>query len=138
MTAKVQSLPGALPLHENKDFLRESEWVILKLLCRSLDSLADNDAEELSAASGNQLAAERCKQLISIVRLSKRTGLGSWAARLMVEAGLDEQEIDVQSAEKISAKVNQHMGYAIFNPATTHALADLQEQWRDQAQQENA
>jgi len=138
MTAKVQSLPGALPLHEDKDFLRESEWVILKLLCRSLDSLADNDAEELSAASGNQLTIERCKQLISIIRLSKRAGLGSWAARLMVEAGLDEQEIDALNAEKISAKVNLHMGYAIFNPATTRALADLQEKWRYQTQQENA
>jgi len=137
MTAKVQSLPGALPLHEDKDFLRESEWVILKLLCRSLDSLADNDAEELSAASGNQLAVERCKQLISIVRLSKREGMGSWVARLIVEAGLDEQDIDTQSAEQISARVNQHMGYAIFNPATTRALADLQDKWRHQNQQEN-
>ncbi len=138
MTAKIQPLPGALPLHEDKNFLRESEWVILKLLCRPLDSLAENNAEELSAASGKQLAVERCKQLISIVRLSKRAGLGSWAARLIVEAGFDEQDVDSLAAEEISATVNQHMGYAIFNPATTRALAALQETWRNKNQQENA
>jgi len=138
MTAKVQTLPGALPLHEDRDFLRESEWIILKLLCRPLDSLTESTAEELSAASGGQLSVERCAELIAIVRLNRLPGLGSWAARLLVEAGLSEHDICSLSAENISKHINQHTGYAIFNPATTRALAELQQTWPQKARQEDA
>jgi len=138
MTAKVQTLPGALPLHEDRDFLRESEWIILKLLCRPLDSLTESTAEELSAASGGQLSVERCAELIAIVRLKQLPGLGSWAARLLVEAGLSEHDICSLSAENISNHINQHTGYAIFNSATTRALAELQQTWPKKPQQEGA
>ncbi|MDX8391482.1 MAG: hypothetical protein R8K53_02785 [Mariprofundaceae bacterium] len=133
MTAKIKSLPGALPLHEDRDFLRESEWIILKLLCRPLDGLAESNGEELSAASGSQLSIERCNQLIGIVRISQLPGLGSWIARLLVEAGLSEHDVRALAAADVSKRVNQHMGYAICNPATTRALGELQQKW----QQEN-
>ncbi|MDQ6987560.1 MAG: hypothetical protein Q9M25_07150 [Mariprofundaceae bacterium] len=136
MTAKVQTLPGALPLHENRDFLRESEWIILKLLCRPLDDLAKSHAEELSAASGGQLSVERCAELIAIVRVSQLPGLGSWAARLLVEAGLSKHDVCSLSAEDVCERVNQHTGYAIFNSATTRALAELQQTWSQETRQE--
>jgi len=138
MTSKVQTLPGALPLHEDRDFLRESEWIILKLLCRPLDSLAESEAEEVSAASGGQLTVERCAELIAIVRLNQLPGLGSWAARLLVEASLSEHDVCSLSAEDVCERVNQHTGYAIFNPATTRALAELQKKWPQKSQQESA
>jgi len=132
MTAQLQSLPGTFPLHEDKPFTSESEWVILKLLCRSLDSLVDGEAEELSLASGNQFTVERCAELIAIVRISKLHGLGSWMARLLVEAGLNEQDVLNLPADELCARVNQHMGYTICNAATSRALEGLQAAWRKQ------
>lgn len=122
-------MPGTFPLHENRDFLRESEWVILKLLCRPVNSLATADADELSNASGDQLSPKRCRQLINIVRISNLSGLGTWIARLMVEAGVDEQTLLPLSAEDIVGRVNTHAGYPICNKATMHAIADLQVSW---------
>jgi len=43
----VQAMPGAFPLHLDKDYVSESEWVIWKLLCRPLSSLPENTPEEL-------------------------------------------------------------------------------------------
>jgi len=122
-------MPGTFPLHEDRDFLRESEWVILKLLCRPVDSLAAADTDELSNASGGQLSPERCRQLINIVRISNLPGLGTWIARLVVEAGMDEQALLPLSAEAIVNRVNTHAGYPICNQATVHALTDLQASW---------
>jgi len=129
MNTQVQAIPGTFPLHENKDFLRESEWVILKLLCRPVDSLATANADELSSASGGQLAPKRCRQLIDMIRISKLKGLGTWMARLMVEAELDEQALLTMSAENLIERVNSHAGYPICNQATMHAIANLQTSW---------
>ncbi len=129
MSAQVQPMPGTFPLCEDRDFLRESEWVILKLLCRPVDDLATADAGELSRASGGQLLPERCKQLIDIVRISKLPGLGTWMARLMVEAGMDEHALLTRPAEELIARVNAHATYPICNQATMHAIADLQRSW---------
>jgi len=129
MTAQVQSMPGTFPLHENKDFLRESEWVILKLLCRPVDGLATADADELSKTSGEQLSPERCRQIINIVRISSLPGLGTWIARLLSETGLDEDAVRTLPAEEIVTHVNKHAGYPICNQATEHAIAGLQTSW---------
>jgi len=144
MTAQLKSLPGTFPLHEDKPFTSESEWVILKLLCRSLDSLVDADADgkdgaaELALASGNQFTVERCRELISIVRISKLQGLGSWMARLLVEAGLSEHDVIHLPAEELCSRVNEHMGYTICNTATCRALEGLQDIWRKLSSQEES
>ncbi len=124
-------MPGTFPLHEDKDFLRESEWVILKLLCRPIDHLATANADELSRASGGQLAAERCEQLIEIVRISKLPGLGTWIARLMVESGLNERALLTLPAEDLIDRMNAHTTYPICNRATMHAIAGLQLSWNN-------
>lgn len=130
MKTNVQSLPGAFPLHEDKNFLSESEWVILKLLCRPIDSIVDNQAEELSQATGNQITTERCDELIRIVQIQSLPGLGSWIARLMAESGLSKDQVLHQASEDIVQRINQHFGYAICNPATQQALDKLQLQWK--------
>jgi len=131
MTAQLQSLPGTFPLHEDKSFLSESEWIILKLLCRPLDSLADADANELAQATGGQLSVDRCNELISIVHISRLPGLGSWVARLMVEAGLNEEDVLNLPAETICERINTQMGYTVCNTATSRALTGLQAGWRN-------
>lgn len=126
---EVKTLPGAFPLHQEREFLSESEWVILKLLCRPLDSLAEADAAELSQASGGQLSQPRCDELIRIVRIAALPGLGSWIARLMAGAGLDEQTVRTLAAEEIMQRINDHAGYPLCNRATVHALQELQADW---------
>ncbi|HKJ83064.1 MAG TPA: hypothetical protein VJ961_03470 [Mariprofundaceae bacterium] len=126
---EVQTLPGAFPLHQERDFLSESEWVVLKLLCRPVESLAEADAAELSRASGGQLSEPRCEVLIHIVRIASLPGLGSWIARLMAEAGLNEHDIRTLSAEDIMQRVNNHAGYPLCNRATVLALEALQKRW---------
>jgi hypothetical protein len=134
MTAQLKSLPGTFPLHEDKPFIGESEWVILKLLCRPLESLADADADELAQASGGQIPVQRCRELIAIVRISDLPGLGSWMARLLVESGVSEQDVLHLPAEALIERINAHMGYAICNQATSRALAGLQEKWSKEGQ----
>jgi len=129
MNAQIQPMPGTFPLCEDRDFLRESEWVILKLLCRPVDDLADADADELSCASGGQLSSERCRQLINIVRIAKLPGLGTWIARLMVEAGIDEQMLLALPVEDLIERVNTHAAYPICNQATVYAISSLQASW---------
>ncbi len=126
---QVSRLPGSFPLHEDRDFLSESEWVILQLLRRPVESLADADADELSAATGGQIRPERCRQLIEIVRIHRLPGLGSWIARLMVEAGLSAEDVRSRPAEELTARINEHAGYPLCNAATTRALAALQAGW---------
>jgi hypothetical protein len=130
MVNNVQALPGAFPLHADKDFITESEWVILKLLCRPVMEIDNTDAEELCKASGGQITEKRADELIHIVRISKLPGLGTWIARLMGEAGLDEQQVKTDAPEEIMHRINERMGYPLCNDATVRALADLQLQWK--------
>ena len=126
----VQALPGTFPLHEDKNFITESEWVILKLLCRPLDKIGGTNAEELSQASGGQIKVERANELIHIVQIAELPGIGSWIARLMAEAGLDLEQVKTRSADEIMNLINEHSGYPLCNDATVRALADLQLQWK--------
>lgn len=128
--SNVQVLPGAFPLHEDRNFLSESEWVIFKLLCRPLESFVDAEAAELSTATGNQVSVERCEQLIRIVRIQRLAGLGSWIARILAEAGFSDSDVRELDAGEISERVNRKMGYPLLNDATTRALAALQLQWK--------
>jgi len=130
MTGNVQALPGAFPLHEDKNFITESEWVILKLLCRPVDELGDTDAEEVSQASGGQIKVERADELIRIVQIKSLPGLGSWIARLMAEVGLDVEGVKTRSADEIMDLINERSGYPLCNDATVRALSDLQLQWK--------
>jgi len=130
----VQVLPGVFPLHADKNFLAESEWVIFKLLCRAIESFPDNTAEELSHATGKQVSTERCDELIRIVQINKLSGLGTWIARLLAEAGFNAEAIRTQAAEDIMQAVNDKAGYAICNEATVHALDNLQKQWKGEVQ----
>jgi len=127
---KVQALPGAFPLHENRDFLSESEWVIFKLLCKPVDAMAEEDAQSLSIATGNQVSPERCDVLIRIVRISQLPGLGSWIARLLAEAGFSDADLRNRDAAEITDSINAKSGYNICNEATTRALQALQLQWK--------
>ena len=129
----VQALPGAFPLHEDRDFLSESEWVIFKLLCKPLDAIADEDAKILSEATGNQVSTARCDELIRIVRISHLPGLGSWIARLLAEAGFNDSDMRHKDAVELTAGVNAKAGYNICNEATTRALGRLQMQWKGAA-----
>jgi len=128
--SNVKAFPGTFPLHEDRNFLAESEWVIFKLLCRSVESFPDDKPEDLSAATGNQVTPARCEELIRIVLINRLTGIGSWIARIFAEAGLNETEIRELPAEEISDRVNSKAGYNICNEATTRALAQLQLQWK--------
>jgi hypothetical protein len=130
MNTGVKSLPGAFPLHEDRDFLSESEWVVLKLLCRPINSLAEENPQVLSEATGGQITPERCDELIRIVRIHALPGLGSWIARLMAETGLSDHDVRTQPAEAIMQKINARAGYPICNQATVHALERLQLQWK--------
>lgn len=129
--AQIQTLPGAFPLHEDREFLTESEWVILKLLCRPIGALVDMEPGELSAASGGQISLQRCRDLIHIVCLSRLPGLGTWIARIMVEAGWDEHAVRTRPAGEIMEKINRHAGYTICNQASIRALAELQTSWAE-------
>ena len=125
----VQALPGTFPLHADKDFLSESEWVIFKLLCRPIASLAQDSPKELSLATGGQVSEKRCDELIRIVQIHELSGLGSWIARLLAEAGFDADAVRHQDAATIMQAVNDKAGYTICNEATIHALEKLQKQW---------
>ncbi len=126
----MQTLPGVFPLHEDRDFISESEWVIFKLLCRPIESFVDDSAEALSAATGHQVTAKRCDELIRIVRIHSLSGLGSWISRLFAEAGLSDEDVRLLSAEEVTGRVNAKAGYNLCNEATTRALTALQLQWK--------
>jgi len=126
----VQTLPGAFPLGEDRDFLSESEWVILKLLCRPVNTLVDADAEELSQETGGQISPARCDELIRTVRIHQLDGLGSWAARLLAGCGFSDTDLLRQDVADMVDRVNASLGYPVFNAATMHALEVLQQRWR--------
>jgi len=130
----VQALSGTFPLHADKNFLAESEWVIFKLLCRPTSSFPNNTAEELSHATGKQVSIERCDELIRIVQINNLSGLGSWIARLLAEAGFNEMNVRTDPAANIMQAVNDKAGYAICNEATVRSLASLQKQWQSEIQ----
>ncbi|MDQ6992121.1 MAG: hypothetical protein Q9M31_01485 [Mariprofundus sp.] len=129
-------LPKSFPLHEEKDFLAESEWVIFKLLCRPVSSFATTDAAELAFATGNQVSPERCDELIRIVRIHQLQGLGSWIARILAQTGLSDRDMIEQPAAEIIDKVNKKLGYKLCNEATSQAMALLQQQWQDTSTQD--
>jgi len=126
----VQALPGAFPLHADKDFTTESEWVILKLLCRPLKELPGISPEELAQASGGQIKVERATQLIRIAEIAELPGIGTWIARLMGEVDLDSEQVKTLAPEDIMNRINERMGYTLCNDATVRALADMQLQWK--------
>ncbi|MDQ6974461.1 MAG: hypothetical protein Q9M10_06215 [Mariprofundaceae bacterium] len=133
MMTKVQALPGVFPLHTDKTFLTESEWVIFKLLCRPIQSLADDDAESLSLATGHQVSVARCDELIRTVQIHQLSGLGSWMSRLLAEVGCDVLQVQTDDAHTLMQKVNEKAGYKICNDATVQALSQLQLQWKGAA-----
>ncbi|GAV19868.1 hypothetical protein MMIC_P0826 [Mariprofundus micogutta] len=126
----VKAFPGTFPLHEDRDFLSESEWVIFKLLCKPVDGIGEENAQELSEATGNQVTVERCNELIRIVRISRLQGLGSWISRLFAEAGFSDTDLRLLDAGQLTSAVNGKAGYNICNEATTRALHALQLQWK--------
>ncbi|MDQ6997906.1 MAG: hypothetical protein Q9M17_04260 [Mariprofundus sp.] len=128
--SNVQALPGVFPLHEDRNFISESEWVIFKLLCKPVDTFTEEDAEALSKATGNQVPVARCDELIRIVRISKLNGLGSWISRLFAEAGFNDSDVRNQDADTIIEGVNTKVRYPICNKATARALHTLQLQWK--------
>lgn len=129
--SNVRALPGAFPLHEERNFLSESEWVIFKLLCRPVESFAEAEASELSEATGGQISEARCDELIRIVRIQQLPGLGSWIARILAEAGFDDSQVCELPANEIAERINTKMGYPLLGDATIRALTTLQPQWRE-------
>jgi len=127
---KVWTLPGVFPLHEDREYLSESEWVIFKLLCKPIDSITEENPQELSEATGHQVTVERCEMLIRIVRISHLPGLGSWISRLFAEAGFSDMDVRQLDASELTAGINNKAGYNICNEATTRALHALQLQWK--------
>ncbi len=130
MNNNITSLPGAFPLHEDKDYITESEWVIWKLLCRPLDTLPQSTPQELSQATGGQISEARCDELIRIANIATLTGLGTWIARLLAETGYDIDDVCDKPADVLLGSVNKRLGYNICNEATIRAFEKLQLQWR--------
>ncbi len=126
----VHSLPGAFPLHQDKDYISESEWVIWKLLCRPLASLPESSPEELSASTGGQISKDRCDELIRIANIATLSGLGTWIARLLAETGYDVNEVCDKPASILLDTINKRLGYKLCNEATIRAFENLQIQWR--------
>jgi len=128
--SKIQALPGAFPLHEDRNFISESEWVIFKLLCKPIDSFIHENAETLSQATGQQISVARCDVLIRTVRIHQLDGLGSWIARLLAEAGFSADDVRNQTALHIIEALNNKAKYPICNDATLRALQKLQLEWK--------
>jgi len=127
----AKELPARFPLYENRDFLSEREWVCLRLICHTADSIADADPLALAEATAHQIGPERAARLVEMARIARLPGLGSWISRLLVDAGIDSTTIRTLSADEIVARVNQVFGYPICNPATASELAQLQATWAD-------
>ncbi len=126
----ILSLPGAFPLHQDKDYISESEWVIWKLLCRPLSSLPESTAEELSVSTGGQISVNRCDELIRIANIATLSGLGTWISRLLAETGFDVNDICDKPASILLGSINNRLGYQLCNDATVRAFENLQLQWR--------
>ena len=76
------------------------------------------------------MSIERCDELIRTIRISELSGLGTWIARILAEAGFSDSDIRNIPADTIAGRVNQRSGYPLCSEATTRALALLQLQWR--------
>ena len=126
----ILSLPGSFPLHQDKTYITESEWVIWKLLCRPLDTLPQSTPAELCAATGGQISEARCDELIRIANIATLTGLGTWISRLLAECGYDVNEVCDKPANVLLDSINKRMGYKLCNDATIRAFEKLQLQWR--------
>ncbi len=131
--SKIQALPGVFPLHEDRNYISESEWVIFKLLCKPVDSFSNEKAEALSIATGNQVTVARCDELIRTVRIAQLDGLGSWISRLFAEAGFNDTDVRNRDADEIIDGVNRKVRYPICNEATARALHKLQLEWKGAA-----
>ncbi|RMH50523.1 MAG: hypothetical protein D6682_06650 [Zetaproteobacteria bacterium] len=121
---------ASFPLHEERPLCSPREEVILRLLCRPLPSLAGEDPEALSRATGGQIDPERCAELIRAVEIAALPGLGSWIARLMAESGLSAEDLRRLSAAEVVARIHLRTGYPVCNDATVEALARMQREWR--------
>ncbi len=130
MSNNVFSLPGAFPLHQDKSYISESEWVIWKLLCRPLTSLPESTPEELSQSTGGQISETRCDELIRIANIATLSGLGTWMSRLLAETDYDINDVCDKPASVLLDGVNKRLGYQLCNDATVRALENLQLQWR--------
>jgi len=132
------SLPGAFPLHADKDYITESEWVIWKLLCRPLASLPQSTAKELSDATAGQISEARCDELIRIANIATLTGLGTWIARLLAETDYDIDDVCDKPADILLGGINKRLGYHLCNDATIRAFEKLQLQWRGEEKSESS
>jgi hypothetical protein len=126
----ILSLPGAFPLHLDKNYISESEWVIWKLLCRPLTSLPESTAEELSMSTGGQISKERCDELVRIANIATLSGLGTWISRLLAESDYDVNDVCDIPASVLLGSLNKRVGYPLCNDATVRAFEKLQLQWR--------
>jgi len=130
----VQAMPGAFPLHQDKNYISESEWVIWKLLCRPLASLPENTPAELSASTGGQISEHRCDELIRIANIATLTGIGTWIARLLAESDFSVNQVCDKPADVLLESINKRLGYALCNEASIRAFEALQLQWRGEEQ----
>jgi len=132
--SNIHALPGAFPLHLDKNYITESEWVIWKLLCRPLSSLPESTPKELSAFTGEQISVERCDELIRIANISTLTGIGTWIARLLAQTDFNVNDVCDKPASVLLEALNRRMGYPLCNQATIRAFEVLQLQWRGEEQ----
>jgi hypothetical protein len=123
--------PEAFPLDEDRPFLSEREWTCLRLICHSEASIADSDAQTLAEATAHQIDVRRAGQMVEIARMARLPGLGTWMARLLVEAGISMHDLTASSADDLLARVNAQTGYPICNAATIAAFSLLQAAWRN-------
>ncbi len=138
MTNNIRSLPGAFPLHQDKTYISESEWVIWKLLCRPIENLPQNTPQELCEATGGQISEARCDELIRIANIATLTGIGTWIARLLAETGYDVNDVCDKPANVLLDGVNKRLGYNLCNDATIRAFEKLQLQWRGEEKAEQS
>ena len=121
------------PFGEDQPFLRAHEEVLLRLLCIGEEELAKIAPEELARRAGGQISQARADEIVRTARLARLPGLGSWAARLLAEAGLDEADVRRLDAEELAARVNARFGYPIWNDEAVARLRALQARWREEA-----
>ncbi|MDX8400399.1 MAG: hypothetical protein R8K20_09150 [Gallionellaceae bacterium] len=133
----VFSLPGAFPLHQDKHYISESEWVIWKLLCRPLVSLPESTPAELSLLTGGQISEARCDELIRIANIATLTGIGTWIARLLAESDYHVSDVCDKPAAVLLGGLNKRLGYNLCNEATIRAFESLQLQWRGEEEKAN-
>jgi len=129
----VQTLPGVFPLHEDREYLSEREWVCLQLTCHSRKSLVDVSPENLSRATAGQISVARANEIIHTAQIARLDGLGSWIARLMVQAGLNADSVRSLPAAEVMGLVNKNAGYKLCNAASIRGLTGLQQVWSNSA-----